>query len=124
MSHSNKVREFIVTDKGIQLLDVIIGPQGIVTGASRLTQQLQEQAQVLAAQQELERKDRELERRRKVLEATIANLRTEFESVEEELRRINNEEETRQQIFTKGRTATNSEMSVQEKSEKDDQPTK
>jgi circadian clock protein KaiC len=124
MSHSNKVREFIVTDKGIQILDVVIGPQGIVTGASRLTQQLQEQAQALAAQQELERKDRELERRRRVLEATIANLRTEFESVEEELRRINNEEETRQQIFTKGRTVTNSEMSVQKKSEKDDQPTK
>jgi circadian clock protein KaiC len=124
MSHSNKVREFIVTDQGIQLLDVVIGPQGIVTGASRLTQQLQEQAQALAAQQELERKDRELERRRRVLEATIANLRTEFESVEEELRRINSEEETRQQIFTKGKTLTNGEMSVQKASEENEQPTK
>jgi circadian clock protein KaiC len=122
MSHSNKVREFIVTDQGIQLLDVVIGPQGIVTGASRMVQRLQEQAQALAAQQELERKDRELERRRRVLEATIANLRTEFESVEEELRRINNEEETRQQIFTEGRTTALSKIPEQKARKQDDQP--
>ncbi|MCB2409981.1 circadian clock protein KaiC [Hymenobacter lucidus] len=99
MSHSNKVREFLVTDQGIQLLDVVIGPAGIVTGAGRLTQQLHEQAQTLAAQQEQERKDRELERRRRVLEATIGNLRTEFESVEEELRQINDEELARQKTL-------------------------
>ncbi|GAA3945530.1 circadian clock protein KaiC [Hymenobacter algoricola] len=103
MAHSNKVREFIVTPQGIELLDVVIGPAGIVTGASRLTQQLQEQAQVLVAQQDLERRDRELERRRRVLEANIANLRTEFESVEEELRQINTEEESRQQALVTGK---------------------
>jgi circadian clock protein KaiC len=104
MSHSNQVREFIVTEKGVELLQVVIGPEGIVTGASRLTQQLQEQAQELAAQQELHRKDRELERRRRVLEGTIANLRTEFESVEEELRQINDEELTRHQAISAGRS--------------------
>jgi circadian clock protein KaiC len=104
MSHSNQVREFIVTEKGIELLDVVIGPAGIVTGASRLTQQLQEQAQEMAARQELDRKDRELERRRRVLEGTIANLRTEFESVEEELRQINDEELSRHQTFSAGLT--------------------
>jgi circadian clock protein KaiC len=103
MAHSNQVREFIVTEKGIRLLDVVIGPSGIVTGASRLTQQLQEEAQAMAQQQEMERKDRELERKRRVLEATIANLRTEFESVEEELRQINNEEKERQQTLVSGR---------------------
>ncbi|PJJ60380.1 circadian clock protein KaiC [Hymenobacter chitinivorans] len=103
MSHSNKVREFLVTEQGIQLLDVVIGPAGIVTGAGRLTQQLQERAQLLAAQQELERKDRELERRRRVLEATIGNMRTEFESVEEELRQINHEEQARQQVLEEGK---------------------
>jgi circadian clock protein KaiC len=103
MAHSNQVREFVVTDQGIQLLDVVIGPAGIVTGAGRLTQQLQEQAREMTRQAELERKDRELERKRRVLESTIANLRTEFESVEEELRRINHEEEERQQTMHSGR---------------------
>ena len=102
MAHSNQVREFIVTDEGIKLLDVVIGPTGIVTGASRLTQQLQEHAQDLAARQEVERRDRELERRRRVLEANIANLRTEFESVQEELRQINTHEQDRQQTLASG----------------------
>ncbi len=106
MAHSNQVREFIITDKGIQLLDVVVGPTGIVTGASRLARRLQEQAQVVAEQQELERKDRELERRRRVLEATIANLRTEFESVEEEFRLINSQEQGRQPSTAKGKSTS------------------
>jgi circadian clock protein KaiC len=105
MSHSNQVREFVVTDKGIQLLDVVIGPLGIITGASRLTQRIQEQAQLTAQQHEIARKDRELERKRRVLEATIANLRTEFESVEEELRQVNDEEHARQQELDQARNS-------------------
>jgi circadian clock protein KaiC len=103
MAHSNQVREFIVTEHGIELLDVVLGPTGIVTGAGRLAQQLEEHAQALAAQQETERRDRELERRRRMLEANIANLRTEFESVEEELRQISTHEQSRQQALTSGR---------------------
>ncbi|MBD2724325.1 circadian clock protein KaiC [Hymenobacter armeniacus] len=103
MAHSNQVREFIVTDGGIELLDVVLGPTGIVTGASRLTQQLEEHAQALAAQQEAERRDRELARRRRMLEANIANLRTEFESVEEELRQISTHEQTRQEALQTGK---------------------
>lgn len=98
MSHSNQVREFVVTGHGIELLDVVIGPAGIVTGAGRLTEQLREQAELVAARQETERRDRELERRRRTLEANIGNLRTEFESMEEELRQINSEEQTRQRV--------------------------
>jgi circadian clock protein KaiC len=103
MAHSNQVREFLVTEHGIQLLDVIIGPLGIITGASRLTQRMQEQAQLVAQQHELSRRDRELERKRRVLEATIANLRTEFESVEEELRQVNDEEHARHQALASTR---------------------
>jgi circadian clock protein KaiC len=105
MSHSNQVREFIVTDHGIQLLDVIIGPEGIITGAGRLTQRIQEEAQRVVKLHEADRRDRELERKRRVLEATIANLRTEFETVEEELRRVSHEEQTRDAALRDGRSA-------------------
>jgi circadian clock protein KaiC len=94
----------LVTDHGIELLDVVIGPLGIITGAGRLTQRIQEQAQLVAQQHEVARKDRELERKRRVLEATIANLRTEFESVEEELRQVNDEKQSRQQALEQNRT--------------------
>jgi circadian clock protein KaiC len=103
MSHSNQVREFLVTDHGIQLLDVIVGPEGIITG--RLTQRIQEEAQRVVKQHEADRRDRELERKRRVLEATIANLRTEFETVEEELRRISHEEHLRDSALREGRSA-------------------
>ncbi|MFC6222716.1 circadian clock protein KaiC [Hymenobacter artigasi] len=102
MAHSNQVREFVVTPHGIELLDVVLGPSGIVTGASRLTQQMQEHAEMLAAQQEADRRDREVERRRRMLEANIANLRTEFESAEEELRQISSNEQSRQQTLLSG----------------------
>ncbi|TGE12600.1 circadian clock protein KaiC [Hymenobacter elongatus] len=115
MSHSNKVREFLVTDQGVQLLDVVVGPGGIVSGAGRLAQQQHEQAQLLTAQQEQQRKDRELERRRRVLEATIGNLRTEFETVEEELRRINDEELTRQQTLVRGKAQFTQPLPLQSK---------
>lgn len=105
MSHSNQVREFLVTDHGIQLLDVIIGPEGIITGAGRLTQRIQEEAQRVVKQHEADRRDRELERKRRVLEATIANLRTEFETVEEELRRVSHEEHMRDTALRDGRSA-------------------
>ncbi len=103
MAHSNKVREFLITSEGVRLLDVIIGPAGIVTGAGRHAQQLLDAAQTLAVRQEQDRKDRELERRRRVLEANIANLRTEFESVEEELRQISDEAHLRAQAQADGR---------------------
>ncbi|MDO7877636.1 circadian clock protein KaiC [Hymenobacter sp. ASUV-10] len=98
MAHSNQVREFLVTNEGIRLLDVVLGPTGIVTGAGRRAQQLRDELEALTQQQEHERQDRELERRRRVLEGTIANLRTEFESVEDELRRIDLETQARQRL--------------------------
>jgi circadian clock protein KaiC len=109
MAHSNQVREFLVTDEGIQLLDVVIGPAGVVTGASRLTQRAHEQARLLKQQYELTRKERELERKRRVLEATIANLRTEFESVEEEARHLNEQELAHQQALAQDARASHTE---------------
>ena len=96
MAHSNQVREFIITSQGVKLLDVNIGPSGILTGSARLAYQLELKNKELEKQNELDRNDRELTRKRKILEATIANLRTEFESIEEELNNINKEEKLRQ----------------------------
>ena len=39
MGHSNQVREFVVTNTGIQLTDVYIGPSGMLTGSARVSQE-------------------------------------------------------------------------------------
>jgi len=49
------------------------------------------------------RKDREILRKRRMLESQIANLRTEFESVEEELNKVYMEEELKKNIQEKNR---------------------
>jgi circadian clock protein KaiC len=85
MGHSNQVREFIITNKGIELLDVELGPQGILTGSARKSYQFKKAMSDIKLQNEISRKDREIERKRKVLQANIEALRNEFESAEEEL---------------------------------------
>jgi circadian clock protein KaiC len=69
MKHSNQIREFHITAEGIQLEDVYVGPEGVLTGSMRAAQEARERAEALALQGEIEAKQRELERLRAALEA-------------------------------------------------------
>ena len=104
MKHSNQVREFIITDKGLDLVDVYLGPDGILTGSAREAQMLQEQTGEVLRDYAVGRKDREIIRKRKVLEAKISSLQTEFESVEDELNKTYQEEELIKQVSDKTRS--------------------
>jgi circadian clock protein KaiC len=83
--HSNQIREFVFTDHGIELLDVYIGSEGVLTGTARAAREAKETAQFLLHRQELELKQRNLERKNQALEAKIAALRAEFEAEREEM---------------------------------------
>ncbi len=39
MKHSNQIREFLITTEGIQLQDVYVGPEGVLTGSMRAAQE-------------------------------------------------------------------------------------
>ncbi|WP_281632352.1 circadian clock protein KaiC [Flavobacterium luteolum] len=101
MGHSNQVREFVITSNGIELLDVELGPQGILTGAARKSYQFKKTISDIKLQNEISRKDREIARKRKVLEANIEALRTEFESAEEELSILKATEELQEKLSSK-----------------------
>ena len=103
MKHSNQVREFVITDKGLQLIEVYVGPEGVLTGSSREAQILLEQTGEVLHTNALSRKDRELLRKRKMLEAKIDSLKTEFESTEEELNKVFMEEEIKKEITARAR---------------------
>jgi circadian clock protein KaiC len=103
MKHSNQVREFLITDEGLTLVDVYLGPDGILTGSARKEQMLLEQTGAALHTHAISRKDREILRKRKVLEAKIANLNSEYESVEEELNKVYLEEELKKEILNKNR---------------------
>jgi len=85
MPHSNQIREFMITDRGVEIQDVYVGPEGVLTGSMRLAQEAKERAASLTRQQEIERQRRELDRRRQALEAEIAGRREQFAAEEEEL---------------------------------------
>jgi len=78
MAHSNQIREFLLTDHGVELRDVYVGAGGVLTGSARLTQVAQDQAAQTVHDQEIELRRIELERKRTTLEAQIAVLQAEF----------------------------------------------
>jgi circadian clock protein KaiC len=85
MHHSNQIREFLLTDHGVQLVNVYLGAEGILTGSARLNQEARERAESAARQEELEILQRRLDRRRAAMEGQISSLRAELEAEEEEL---------------------------------------
>jgi len=107
MGHSNQVREFVITSNGIELLDIELGPNGILTGAARKSHEMNKKVSKLKLQNELDRKDREIARKRKVLEANIDALKNEFESVVEELGILKATEDLQVKIALGNLTKTN-----------------
>jgi circadian clock protein KaiC len=98
MQHSNQIREFVITDNGLDLVDVYLGPEGVLTGSAREAQKLLEQTGQVLHTHAISRKDRELTRKRKLLEARIESLKTEFESTEEELNKVYVEEDIKKGV--------------------------
>jgi circadian clock protein KaiC len=88
MGHSNQVREFKLTDKGIVIADVYLGPSGGVTGSARASLEAREEEALAEQANEFNRKKRELERRRRVMQARIEELKAGFEADREELEKL------------------------------------
>jgi len=103
MAHSNQIREFMLTDKGIDLLDVYVGPSGVLTGSARLSQEAREKGTELAYQQEIELKKLNLESKRTALEAQIAALHAELEAGTAEMKKLVEREKERQRRFLEER---------------------
>ena len=85
MAHSNQVREFLMSDAGIDLRDVYLGGDRVLTGTSRVAQETQERAAAELRQEDHARKLRQLAAKRKALDAQIAALVAEGEAEEAEV---------------------------------------
>lgn len=86
MAHSNQIREFVITDKGLDLVPVYVGVDGnIFIGAARAAK-ASEEAALAAVEQDAER-ERELIRkqRRTAFEAEQASAKARFEVQEREI---------------------------------------
>lgn len=75
MTHSNQVREFVLSDRGIDLVDVYLGAERVLTGTTRVAQEELERASAALRQQDHERKLRQLASKQKAIDAQIEVLR-------------------------------------------------
>jgi circadian clock protein KaiC len=80
MNHSNQIREFLLSSKGIKLVDVYLGPSGVLTGSARVALEEQERDARIRQSDESDLQLALLERKRKAMEAQIEALRAEFEA--------------------------------------------
>jgi circadian clock protein KaiC len=78
-AHSNQVREFIITGSGIDLVDVYLGQEGILTGTARIAAEARARALEVARQQEEDGLKRQLEHKRLSIESQIESLKAELE---------------------------------------------
>jgi circadian clock protein KaiC len=92
MGHSNQVREFVITSRGIEVLPITVGASGVLTGSARAN--------------EAERKQRQLDRKRRAMDAQIEAMRMQLAAEEEESQAMSDEIRQREQRSADPRSNT------------------
>ncbi len=85
MNHSNQMREYRITDRGVVLTSAYVGPAGVLTGTAREAQEAMERAEGTRRLRAIEQRRREHQRRRQAVERQIEELRMTLEQEEEEV---------------------------------------
>lgn len=97
MAHSNQMREFVLTAKGVRLQDVYAGPGAVLTGTARLAQEAQDRVAALTARQEVQRRTRDLAQEQAALEAQAAALGARVAALQAERQTLDTQERRRLQ---------------------------
>lgn len=98
MDHSNQLQEFLITNQGLDLVNIYTGSGEALTGSARAAQEAQEKALEMERRHEADRLRRYQDGKRKAFEAKIAALRAEFDAESEELDLLAEEEKKRQKF--------------------------
>jgi len=92
-SHSNQVREFVMSSNGIRLIPPYLGGGKALTGSARRAQEAEDRREEVERQLEVQRQAEAIERRQEKARAAMAALQAELEADEQELSRIRAEEQ-------------------------------
>jgi len=96
MAHSNQIREFNLTPRGVQLRNVYLGPSGVLTGSARVAREAEDRREEARLRRELRRRENAARASTRSLEARIAALLARKESQEQDLAELIGEDEARQ----------------------------
>ena len=103
--HSNQVREFVLTEHGVELVEVDVGPQGVVTGSARVALEAGRAEAEVRRRQDIEARRASLSRRSAEVDAQIAVLRAQLEEEAAALEREITQESRRDEQGTMARRA-------------------
>ena len=103
--HSNQIREFLLTNRGADLQDVYVGPDGVLVGSARAAQEMQDRVAAVASRRDVEQKKGQLERKQKAFKARVAELEAAYAAEVLEVEQAIAEEEGRQEGGLADRTA-------------------
>ena len=78
MAHSNQIREFLLTDRGVQLRDVYLGRSGVLTGSARMAEEAESAVAEADRLAEIAAREAALDRRRAAIHAQISALQAEM----------------------------------------------
>jgi circadian clock protein KaiC len=93
MPHSNQIREFVLSRHGIDIVNVCVGPEGVLTGSARKARESEEKAAIQQVRDEVENKTAELSRKRKAMNSQINALRLQYKNEEAEAHKLLSQEE-------------------------------
>ncbi|HEU0251911.1 MAG TPA: ATPase domain-containing protein, partial [Pyrinomonadaceae bacterium] len=103
IAHSNQVREFVLTNNGVELIDAYLGSEGVLMGSARFAQVARETAAQVESQRATEQKQRELRRKQDLYEAQLAALKGQYEAERDAILREIDEDAARQQVVAQQR---------------------
>ncbi|HYO18495.1 MAG TPA: circadian clock protein KaiC [Dermatophilaceae bacterium] len=104
-AHSNQIREFLLSDLGVDVVPVVIGESGVLTGSARIAAESAERAAAQGLSRESEELASALEDRRETVDAHVATLHADFAAEERLTQRLIEASEGRQAALRLDRLA-------------------
>jgi circadian clock protein KaiC len=92
MAHSNQMREFMLTDQGIKLVDVYTGSGEVCTGSARAIQESRDRADALVTEQAARRRQGEIAHEQLTLEAQVRALQSRLAGLKQEMTSVGKQE--------------------------------
>jgi circadian clock protein KaiC len=105
MAHSNQIREFLLSDAGVDVVPVVVGAEGVLTGSARIAEESAARATAQGLSRESEELARAMESRRESVDAHVAALRADFAAEERLTRRLIQASEQRHEAVRLDRLA-------------------
>jgi circadian clock protein KaiC len=93
LSHSNQVREFIMTDAGIKLVEPYLGESGALTGSARKNEEAKIRRAEMRRQVDVVRAQQQIQQKRRRATAQMEALQADLDADEIELNAITQDED-------------------------------